>query len=1059
MARTAIDAPGTAVPWRRRVAAAGTVLALSAGMIGLGVVSGTVGTVGAAELPTCAPGQEAVTAAGTGTPAPLGNLTGMPADLSDGGVFDGIAVDGKQLETAATIVAVGRQMGITDRGIRVGIAVAAQQSSLRADAVNGDWLGLFQQNPVEYTQYQRTDPAGATWMFFQRLLAVDPDYDTDTRTDWEIGDLVQLTTTGYRFEPYQGMAAAMVEQLKGSVALAQDDAVCVPAATSAAAQSGSVFDPGNIVSDEVFYNTGAMSVEAIRAFIDRQGENCSGTWCLKNLRVTSLNQPADAYCQAYTGGVAEDAATVIAKVSTACGINPQVMLVTLQKESGLLDRTTVDARSYDAAWGWHCPDTGPGGSANCDPQYAGFFNQAYGMAKQWSRYKVDPGKYNYQAGETVDILWNVAETGCGSAPVTIKNQATASLYNYTPYQPNAAALAAYPGTGDKCSAYGNRNFFYLFRTYFGSTGGGSTSAALATGPTLTIPRSPYVSAALAGQTITAPNAQVAKGLAAGFAALGLPYVWGGGGSGAGANNGCARGGGQFNSCGATVGFDCSGLTAYVLGQAGFTIPGDSGSQRASARTVSWAEAQPGDVVGFPGHVAVYLGTFGGRPYILEASWVGTPVHIVPLTRTDVDPRLYRFWDGPSSGTPVGGAGGTPVPGGTTPEWAAGLAAAGQAVSDAVARTGTATALDPQAGSTTRPATDGGAAVASVRWIPRINPLPYPTSAAGPAVTPDPFPAPVTEPAPQDAPPPAPAVPTSATAPTASAPGSDAPTSSAPTAAEPSTSAPTTSAPSTSAPTTSAPVTTPPSSSAPPSSAPPSSAPSSSAPVSTAPSGTASATTAPTTAASAPPTSVTSSSSGTTPTTGATTSRATSTTSTAAASASGSGTVGSTSTAVTTPPTTGSAAPTTAGATPTSAAPTAPTAATTAPSATAGLTTSTLPTTTAAPASSSHASTTATTPVCPTSTTSAATSSSTVPTPVPTTPTAAAGLVTTTATTPTSAPVCGTDGSGPVQDRAASAGTDHSDHPAAPASPKPTGGSVPAALPAKEQTRRSHARRS
>ncbi len=65
---------------------------------------------------------------------------------------------------------------------------------------------------------------------------------------------------------------------------------------------------------------------------------------------------------------------------------------------------------------------------------------------------------------------NVAESGCGGAPVTIKNQATASLYNYTPYQPNAASLAAYPGTGDACSAYGNRNFFFLFRKYFGSTG-------------------------------------------------------------------------------------------------------------------------------------------------------------------------------------------------------------------------------------------------------------------------------------------------------------------------------------------------------------------------------------------------------------------------------------------------------------------------------------------------------------------------------------------------------------------------------------------------------------
>ena len=50
----------------------------------------------------------------------------------------------------------------------------------------------------------------------------------------------------------------------------------------------------------------------------------------------------------------------------------------------------------------------------------------------------------------------------------IQNQATAGLYNYTPYQPNAAALAAGYG-GDACSAYGNRNFWNDFTDWFGPT--------------------------------------------------------------------------------------------------------------------------------------------------------------------------------------------------------------------------------------------------------------------------------------------------------------------------------------------------------------------------------------------------------------------------------------------------------------------------------------------------------------------------------------------------------------------------------------------------------------
>jgi uncharacterized protein with LGFP repeats len=53
--------------------------------------------------------------------------------------------------------------------------------------------------------------------------------------------------------------------------------------------------------------------------------------------------------------------------------------------------------------------------------------------------------------------------------VFIYNQATAGLYNYTPYQPNAAALRAGYGSGDDCSAYGNRNFYSYFTDWFGST--------------------------------------------------------------------------------------------------------------------------------------------------------------------------------------------------------------------------------------------------------------------------------------------------------------------------------------------------------------------------------------------------------------------------------------------------------------------------------------------------------------------------------------------------------------------------------------------------------------
>jgi len=225
----------------------------------------------------------------------------------------------------------------------------------------------------------------------------------------------------------------------------------------------SLFRAGNIISDAVFTDAGTMTADQIQAFLQSKGGTCqSGYTCLKDFRISSVDRPADRYCNGYSGVPNERASSILARVAQSCGINPQVLVVMLQKEQGLVTHTWPSQWRYDAALGQGCPDDAP-----CDPSFVGFFHQIYGAARQMKIYL--EGRYFqwYAPGNTWSILYN-PDRSCGSSPVYIENAATAALYYYTPYQPNRAALAAGYGEGDYCSAYGNRNFFNYFTDWFGS---------------------------------------------------------------------------------------------------------------------------------------------------------------------------------------------------------------------------------------------------------------------------------------------------------------------------------------------------------------------------------------------------------------------------------------------------------------------------------------------------------------------------------------------------------------------------------------------------------------
>lgn len=232
------------------------------------------------------------------------------------------------------------------------------------------------------------------------------------------------------------------------------------------------FQAGRIIDDAIFTAKDSMNASQIQNFLNSKVPTCDtyGTQPSEYGGGTRAQWGQAKYGQStftclkdYSEN-GKSAAQIINDKAQAYSINPQVLIVLLQKEQGLVTDTWPLNVQYRTAAGYGCPDTAP-----CDTQYYGLSNQLDWAAKMFRAImNASPTWYTpYVLGNNF-IRWSPTSS-CGGSTVNIQNRATQALYNYTPYQPNQSALNAGYGMGDSCGAYGNRNFYLYFNDWFGPT--------------------------------------------------------------------------------------------------------------------------------------------------------------------------------------------------------------------------------------------------------------------------------------------------------------------------------------------------------------------------------------------------------------------------------------------------------------------------------------------------------------------------------------------------------------------------------------------------------------
>ncbi len=211
------------------------------------------------------------------------------------------------------------------------------------------------------------------------------------------------------------------------------------------------FNPNLIISDAELLDHDSLSLSQIQSFLKSKNSylanystnNAHGTTkTAAEIIYDAANNNYDCSNASLSDSPTE--AEKKLKCRSITTVSPKFLIVLLQKESSLIEESNPAQARLDWATGYGCPD-----NWTCNPYYKGFGKQVNSAALQFLAYMQEPQRYGYKAGQTYTFSNPYGTISNEAMTVTPVNQATASLYNYTPHVFN-----------------GNYNVYKLYERYF-----------------------------------------------------------------------------------------------------------------------------------------------------------------------------------------------------------------------------------------------------------------------------------------------------------------------------------------------------------------------------------------------------------------------------------------------------------------------------------------------------------------------------------------------------------------------------------------------------------------